>query len=89
MKYERTHVCQGNYDDPADISVIRSAARTDCMSRALSVLCSIIFHGLRHVALPAKVPKKVCIVLEYDETTVRHEFSPNIDELVMRGIDNG
>lgn len=79
---------QGNYDEPADLSVIRGAS-LHRPSRAWTVACSIISHGLRHVALPAKVPKKVCIVLEYDETTVRHEFSPNIDELVMRGIDNG
>lgn len=48
------------------------------MTRPLAVLCSIIASGLRHVALPSELPIKVSIVLEYTETTVRHEFETNL-----------
>lgn len=54
------------------------------MGKAWTMIASIIANELRHVALPEKMPMKVSIVLEYTETTVRHEFAPDMNQLVMR-----
>jgi len=46
------------------------------MSRQLRRIIGIIVRGLMHLALPEDEPMKICIVLEYPQSTVRHEFTP-------------
>lgn len=47
---------------------------------ALRQIVSIIARGLRHVALPSQMPVRIGIVIDYPQTTVRHEFVPRNDE---------
>lgn len=46
------------------------------LSLVMRRIVGAIVHGLRHVVLPEGNPIRIGIVLEYAETTVRHEFVP-------------
>ncbi len=50
-------------------------AEKEYIERGANV-CAAIADGLRHVVVPEGLPMKIGIVLEYAETTVRHEFVP-------------
>lgn len=49
-------------------------------SGALRRIVRIVARGLRHVALPEEMPVRIGIVIDYPQTTVRHEFVPRNDE---------
>lgn len=48
-------------------------------------IAAMIEHGMRHVTLPKGAPVRIGIVLEYAETTVRHEFAVPAERCVCCG----
>ena len=50
------------------------------VSEEMRMIVSLIARGLRHVALPEEMPERIGIVIDYPQTTVRHEFVPRNDE---------
>lgn len=50
------------------------------VSEEMRQIVSLIARGLRHVALPEEMPERIGIVIDYPQTTVRHEFVPRNDE---------
>lgn len=50
------------------------------VSEEMRLIVSLIARGLRHVALPEEMPERIGIVIDYPQTTVRHEFVPRYDE---------
>ena len=53
------------------------------LSRQLMGVLGEIARGMRHVALPEDDPIRISVVIDYAETTVRHEFSPK--EIMKKG----
>lgn len=72
-EYDRVHV-----EDAPAVDVEEMARRG--MSVKLWRIVRIIARGLRHVALPEEMPERIGIVIDYPQTTVRHEFVPRNDE---------
>lgn len=42
----------------------------------LEMLCAVVRRGMRNVALPGVAPVSVSLVIEYPQSTVRHEIVP-------------